>query len=297
MAFIQRIKLRLILSVIGLLSVLAIGLPLLLAALSMVLLLNKTCQGDRYAVSVEEIAPSFERVEFAVGQLNREAYFYPAESRATVMIAPGYSSLANGEQDYVRMFLSYGLNVLVVGSRRCDGARQTLGYLEGADVQAAYEYLRTRSDVDPERVSVHGFSAAGAAALFGAAQTPSLRAVSAMGNYHDMTQSFAADAFWEYPIDWGIRFGFWAGTGQSTQRLKPIEVIDQIVPRPILLIYGSDEPSLEGGKAMAQRAGAFGELWIVPNAGHGGYWSYSVDEISKRLGGFHAQHLLGKGGE
>ncbi len=290
MARIQWVKPRFILMIGAGIGLLGVGLPIVLSALSMLLLLNQTCRSYLTTDVMDADTPQW--VEFKAGHLTRNAAFYPSSSRAAVIIAPGHSSHASLDEDYARMFVAHGLNVLVINSRRCDDARQTLGYLEGADVQAAYEYLAGRSDIDPERVSVHGFSAAGAAALFGAAQTPNLRAVSAMGNYHDMTQAFSPNAYWEYPIHWGVRFGFWMGTGQSIERLKPIEVIDDITPRPILFVYGSDEPALEGGKAMAERAEPYGDLWIVPNAGHGDYWLYSVEEVSKRLGGFHAKYLL-----
>jgi fermentation-respiration switch protein FrsA (DUF1100 family) len=195
----------------------------------------------------------YEAVTFPSGDLTYEAHFIPGDTDAVVILAPPYSGDAGGQLDYGQMFHDLGLSVLAMTSRRCLGEAQSLGYLEGDDVAAAYAYLTTRDDVDPERVSVHGFSAAGAASLFGAARTPEIRAVSIMGNYDDFHADFGqarpGDGYVERLSKWGMRRGFAYGAGISVENLQPIRVIEEIVPRPILFIYGTGESSFEGGTA------------------------------------------------
>ena len=60
-------------------------------------------------------------------------------------------------------------------------------------------------------------------------------------------------------------------------------MIEQIGPRPILLIYGELEADAGHAREQFSRAGAPSDLWILPNCGHGEYlqtapveWEYRV---------------------
>ncbi len=235
-----------------------------------------------------------EVVTFPSGDLTLTAYFIPASTDATVIIAPPFNQDHGGQMDYAQVFHNAGLNVLVLGSRVCLGQPTTLGYAEGDDVTAAYTYLLSRDGINPQRVSVHGFSAGGAAALFGAARTPQIRAVSAMGNYHDMEANVGANDPTLSPILRlhlvGLRWGFRAGTGMPLSQLAPIHIMDDINPRPVLLIYGTQEPQSDG-RALAAAA-TNSTLWEVPGVGHGGYLQAYPQDTQRILGGFHANALL-----
>jgi uncharacterized protein len=65
--------------------------------------------------------------------------------------------------------------------------------------------------------------------------------------------------------------------------LSPIRAIGQIAPRPILLIYGTDEPGLAGGRLQQAAAGSNAELWEVPGAGHGDYLAVAPGEYTQRV--------------
>lgn len=226
------------------------------------------------------------------------AYFIPStESDAAVIIAAQVQADAGGTLGYAAMFHDLGLNVLTLGSRQCGGGAGTLGYREAEDVLAGYAYLAQRADIDAGRVSVHGFSAGGAASLFAAAQEPRLRAASAMGNYADFNVIIGVDAVnqsWvERLTSWGAARGYEHSTGVDLDMLRPVQSVDMIAPRPIFLIYGEHEKALPGGRELAARAGEAGSLWIVPGVGHGGYLEASPEAVRERLGGFHRDVLLG----
>ncbi|MEO0562599.1 MAG: hypothetical protein AAF125_10815, partial [Chloroflexota bacterium] len=178
---------------------------------------------------------AYEDVTFPSGELTFEGYFIPASSDAVVIIAPPFSGDAGVQLPYAAMFHDLDLNVLSMTSRRCLGGPQTLGYLEGDDVVAAYTYLTTRDDVDPSRISAHGFSAAGAASLFAASREHSIRAVSAMGNYDDFHDDFGQTNLSDNPVvtlyKWGLTAGYQLTTGVRVEQLTPINVIDDIAPR------------------------------------------------------------------
>lgn len=241
---------------------------------------------------------AFEEVTFNSGNLTLQAYFIPADTDATVILTPTVSADHGAQYTEAELFHDLGLNVLAMGARVCYGARNgTIGFLEGNDVNAAYNYLTTRTDLNPQRVSAHGFSAGGAAALYGASRTPQIAAVSAMGNYHDFSEVIGTFN-WLDPggnvYRWGNIQGFRVGSGLMLPELKPIEIVEQIAPRPILFVYGTEEVSRFGGQKMYDRVSDTSEFLSVPGAGHGNYFQVQPDLMRQRLGGFHYQALLGE---
>ena len=86
---------------------------------------------------------------------------------------------------------------------------------------------------------------------------------------------------------WGAQLAYRLITGHDMGVLSPVSVIRQIAPRPVLLIYGTAEPSLDGGRAQLAAAGAHASLWEVPGAAHGGYWYAAPDEFERRVIAFY----------
>jgi pimeloyl-ACP methyl ester carboxylesterase len=231
-------------------------------------------------------------------------YFLPgdaANAGATVLIAPG---LGGGRgvgtvMDDGVILNRAGFNVLLFDSRVCAGGYHSLGYNEAADVEAAYAYLLERADVDPERVTVQGFSAGGATSLFATAQMPQLRGVVAKGNYHNFAEVMGLNSSGGSPFEALIRLGaemtYRSVTGMDVRVLAPLDIIDEIAPRPILLIYGSVEVGLPGAELMLDRALEFGsaaELYVVEGSGHGGYLQYGGADYERRIIDFHRRVLL-----
>jgi pimeloyl-ACP methyl ester carboxylesterase len=75
-------------------------------------------------------------------------------------------------------------------------------------------------------------------------------------------------------------------------QLSPVDVIGDIAPRPILLIYGSQEISLPGGRRQKAAAGDNAKLWIVEGAGHGNYVDVASAEYERRVVTFFDEALL-----
>ena len=230
--------------------------------------------------------------------LTLHGYFIPGSSGATVMVAPTYGNGRGGDLHYADVFRRAGFSVLTFNSPICEGyGKHTLGYEEAGDIQSAYNYLLTRADVDPQRVSLHGFSAGGAASLMAMPRIPQIRAVSAEGGYHDYAAEMGlgqTNSWFDTLFTWGIAATYTVVTGHSVYDLSPYSVIDQIAPRPILLIYGSREPTLSGARRMLERAGSNAQLWIVEGAGHGQYLQVARDEFERRVLAFHRAALLGE---
>jgi dienelactone hydrolase len=236
----------------------------------------------------------FEDVSFPSSEFGQPtpAFFIPAANPngATVIVAP---TLAAGRGDRIHEIAVYhrnGYRVLTYDSRAClANVSASLGYREAPQVGDALNYLHTRADVDMKRIAVHGFSAGGAAAMMAAARFPELRAVVAEGGYHNFTRQLEQDSAGIGVLGGLFRLGAHVGyritTGDEIGVLSPIDAIAEIAPRPILLVYGTNEPSLQGARLM-QAAATNATLWEVPGATHGSYVFTAPDEYERIVIGF-----------
>lgn len=241
----------------------------------------------------------YEDVSFPSSEFNRPtpAYFIPAEQSngAAVIVVPTGNAGRGDRMSEIAVYHAGGFDVLTYNSRACFGAPNSLGYHEAEQVVDALAYLETRPGVDMSRIGIHGFSAGGAAAIMAAARFPQLGAVVAQGGYHDFRAEVERNtppALWFAPL---FRFGAFAvyrlTTDDDISVLSPISVIDRIPPRPILLIYGTDEPGLHGARLQLAAAGSNAELWEVTGAGHGNYLAAAPDEYPRRVVAFMAAAL------
>ena len=276
-----------------------LGFPYLLGAVTVLSLLYAPCLGNGpdpadYGYAREEIV-----IQASAGGSFR-AYFVPGSNGATIIMPPPLSSGRGGRWAETMLLLRHGYTVLTFESRRCAGMGPlSLGYREVDEVGDALAYLQTRAEVDSARIGVYGFSSAGATSIMSAARFPALNAVVAEGGYGD----FAGDSLgtpqqaglighFEQGYIWAFRPIYRAVVGLDIEILSPVSVIDDIAPRPILLIYGSQEVSLPGARRQQAAAGDNAELWIVAGAGHGNYLSVAPQEYEARLIGFFDQALL-----
>jgi uncharacterized protein len=245
---------------------------------------------------------SSESVDFrSTNGLQEQGYFIPGSNGATIIIAPAYNSGRGAELDVASVFNNAGFSVLTLNSRACtEHGWISLGYQEVDDIQAAYDYLQTRPDVDAARIGLHGFSSAGATVIMAAARMPEIRSVSAEGGYHDYPTALGLGGSSNILIQiyqFGATTAYRLITGDDMHLLSPISVIDKIAPRPLLLVYGSLELSLPGARAMLERAhetGVQADLWVVEGANHGQYLKVAPEEFVRRLVSFHQAALLGQ---
>ncbi len=270
-------------------ALLAPGIPFALGYSMMISFTAGGCGGGddprRYDLPFEEVA-----FPAAVLQTTIRGYFIPGGNGVTVIVPPTGASDRGNWMHEIAVLHRHGYSALTYESRNCLGYAHSLGYAEVAEVADALAYLRTRPDVNMERVAIHGFSTAGATAILAAARFPELRAVVAEGGYHDFAAQLRASlggAWYSLPYMWGAQLAYRLITGHDMGVLSPVSVIRQIAPRPVLLIYGTAEPSLDGGRAQLAAAGAHASLWEVPGAAHGGYWYAAPDEFERRVIAFY----------
>ena len=218
-----------------------------------------------------------------------KAYYIRSHNGAAIIIPPTTRGGRGTRLHVADLVARHGYGVLIFESRRCAGMGPlSLGYKEVDEVADALAYLQTRTDVDPNRIGVYGFSSAGATSVMAAARLPDLRAVVAEGGYGDFAEGAigldqASGTFVEAIYKEPINISYRLLTGIDIAKLSPLDVIGQIAPRRILLIYGSEERSLEGARQQLAAAGDNAELWIVPGAGHGDYLDSAPEEYERRV--------------
>ncbi len=242
----------------------------------------------------------FRSVEFYTSDdVSLSGWLVPGHNGATIMLLDGKGTRSAMLPEGA-MLSRHGYGLLLFDWRGCAAGREqphTLGYRETLDVMAAADFLLRESN--GEQIGVLGFSLGGAAAIRAAAMHPDIAAVVAMGNYHDLEAEIrgAGD---EHPLlsailENQIVWLFQRETGVSFARApEPVELVAQISPRPLFLIFGELEESLPpaSGQLLYRAAGEPKELWIMPEVGHGGYLQAEPEEFERRVVAFFDSALL-----
>ena len=132
-----------------------------------------------------------------------------------------------------------------------------------------------------------GYSLGGVTATLGAAKDSRVEAVVAEGGFYDLAADIVnkggTNSPWETIMFQSILVSFRFETGVRARDVSPISVIDQISPRPLFLIYGELEAGQTHPQEQLDRAGEPKQLWIVPEAWHGGYLDVAGEEWEERV--------------
>jgi uncharacterized protein len=269
--------------------------PVVLGAATTIALLYASC--DESGTTPGDYGLTWEDVTLpasAGGQFR--GYFIPGTNGAAILMPPTTSDGRGSRLDRAALFARHGYAVLAFESRRCAGMGPlSLGYREMGEVEDALTYVTHRAGVDAQRVGIYGFSSAGATAIMSAARLPGIRAVVAEGGYGDFVENAIgreSDTIFEAIYKWSMGASYRAITGLDINKLSPLDVIGTVTPRPILLIYGTREQSLAGGRQQAATAGPGAELWVVDGAGHGAYREAAPGEYERRVIAFFDRALL-----
>ncbi len=280
------------------LTIALVSVPILLGSIFMMGLLYAPCSRS-YASPTDYGHQAESVILSARADGEFKGYFIPGSNGATIIMPPAFTSDRNNRLAEMDILARYGYAIFTFDSRPCAGMGPlSLGYQEVAEVADALDYLLTRPDVDPERIGIYGFSSAGATSVMSAARYPTLKAVVAEGGYGhfgntigDHVEGGLASYF--IPL---YRWGSWGTyrliSGHSVAELSPVTVINQIAPRPILLVYGSKEASLPGAYQQQAAAGDNATLWVVDGAGHGNYLQIAPEAYEARITAFFDESLL-----
>ncbi len=223
---------------------------------------------------------------------------------ATIILCHGWPGSKDDMRGLMESLVRSGFNVLAFDFRgwgASDPGPVTLGYREAFDVAGAVRFVRTRQGGTAHRIGVFGLSMGAAAAILAAAACPEIGAVVSDSSYTRLDHAVR----WVYRGLWGPAAPlFYAPTRWLGERLmgtampgvSPLDAIERIRPRPILLIHGTQDRLIDPADAQAlhRRAGDPKTLWLVEGADHAEARAAAAGEYDARVAGFFRQHFGGR---
>jgi fermentation-respiration switch protein FrsA (DUF1100 family) len=202
---------------------------------------------------------------------------------------------------YAEFLHGAGYSVLTYDMRnrgRSGGEAVTLGALESLDLISAVDYLTTRADVDRGRIGALGISLGGSTTLLAAANDPRIKAIVDDSGFSDapgvIESSFehfvGLPAFPFAPITMAI-VGW--RTGIDVKRIRPVDVVARIAPRPLLIIHCMDDtvvPPVDSERNF-NAAGEPKSIWRISAGGHARGHAVARQEYERRVIEFFDQGL------
>jgi fermentation-respiration switch protein FrsA (DUF1100 family) len=233
--------------------------------------------------------------------LKLAGWFIPGENGATVIAQHGYRGHRGNMLWDAAMLHRHGYSVLLSTFRahdKSEGEVITFGVQEVQDLEAWYQYLLTRDDVDPARIGILGESMGGATGIRYTAQNPNIRALAVHSPFSSMKDTITKGVTKLTglpPFPFVPMIQFWAEreAGIRIKDLDYTQSIGQISPRPVLIMQGGadDHVSIDSGQKQYDAAGEPKELWFEPTAGHHGLNDVAPEEYERRVVGFFDQYL------
>ncbi len=176
-------------------------------------------------------------------------------------------------------FCQEGFEVLIFnfrGAGSSEGNFDIVGWAR--DLEGGLDYLALRQEVDPKRIFLMGFSGGAAVSIYVAAHRKEVAAMvscASPAEFRDLTSGKALDDFLVHARDAGIirdpafptSPGDWK---KSFQTVKPIDWIDKIPPRPLLIIHGTKDEVVDVSHAqrLYQKVKGSAEIFLIVGGEH-----------------------------
>lgn len=248
-----------------------------------------------------------ERVTF-MGSDGKElgAWFVPgpdfqAAPWPCVLLVHGYGGHKEQMAPYAKTLQRGGFSALMFdmsGSGLRRGEPISMGHYEHRHLLDAVRYLRTRPDVDSERLGALGVSMGAATILLAAAEDPSIRAIVSDSAYARLTDMVKPGivAFLGKPalffapliVQYAERI-----LGIKSHDIRPELAAEKLGNRPIFLIHGDCDALTDPNSAHRLYEAATGpkELWMVPNCRHAYAPVLEEEQYGRRINEFFGKYL------
>ncbi len=240
------------------------------------------------ARSAQELGLAYEEVSFATGDgVTLRGWFFPVEGvdAPAILYAPATSKDQRSGLSLVRPLHDAGFNVLLFSYRGhglSDGHYHGFSYgaRESLDVDAAVRYLREEKGM--RRIGALGHSAGAVSIILSAARNPGIDAVVAASPFRSMEEIWNTNrpAIFPTPMfELMMRISELL-KGFSRDQVRPLDVIADIAPRPLLIIHSSDDKriTVEQAQALFGAAEEPKQMWLIEDASHAQVRTIVMDE-------------------
>jgi len=206
-------------------------------------------------------------------------WFLPTSAKVakgTIVFSHGNTGAMGYHLGFVTWLLPEGFNVMMYDYRGFGGSSgkpERHGMIE--DVHAAFDYIKTRKDLDPNRLISMGHSLGAAKSITALAErpVPGVRAVvsdAGFASYCDMADCVAGKV----------------GTDIVTDDWSPKDWVAKIAPLPLLIIHGTEDEvvPLAEGKVLFASAAMPKTMFTVEGGHHGNsLWRNNGEYRAKTL--------------
>jgi pimeloyl-ACP methyl ester carboxylesterase len=238
----------------------------------------------------------YENVVFSsTDGLTLRGWYAPPVNGATIIFVHGHAANRAAFQDEALLAQEQGYGILLFDLRNhglSEGDVTSMGLLEARDVLGAIGFVQSRAGTD-SALGLVGQSMGSAAVLLAAAQSPAVDCVVAMSAYTSVEDNISQGVesltgLPAMPFAPLVIFFGQAYSGVDIQAVRPVDVLNQISPRPLLFVHGEKDSLIlvENAHSLYRAAREPKELYVLPNAGHGGFYQAQPIVYPARLFGF-----------
>ena len=229
--------------------------------------------------------------------------FIQGQNKATVILLHGYGRSKEQMLPQADLLNKAGYNIFIFDFRasgESDGKYITFGQREQYDLSGAVNYLKTRSDVDINKIGLLGFSMGGAVAIMKSGELPEIKAIVISSTFmrfktviwNNFKEYLKGLPFFPlgYLVIWVIKFR----TGIYYPKINPINYIHKLKSRPLMVIHGEHDKKIPVSEAteFLKAAPWLKEYWVAKNAGHDDLLIISHQEYKNKILSFFNQYLL-----
>jgi fermentation-respiration switch protein FrsA (DUF1100 family) len=245
----------------------------------------------------EELGLPGEEVSFlSLDGLRLGGWFLHGSTGATIILAHGRGSDHTHMLPEAKFLHESGFTVFLFDFRyrgKSEGDAQTIGAKEAWDVESALDFLKTRPEVDPGRIGVHGNSMGAVAAIMASAKRQDIRGVIAEIPFssvnHMLDHTFRKETGLPgFPFALVTKWICELRLGIDLDRLAPVDVIGKISPRPVFIIDDLEDDLFppDSVERVYEAAQDPKEFWQIAGCPHGQGRTCAGEEYERRVVAF-----------
>lgn len=243
-------------------------------------------------------------VEFQASDgLHLAGVFLQGSLSATIILLHGYGRSKEQLLPQADFLNKAGFNVFMFdfrGSGESAGKYITFGVREQRDLSGAVNYLKSRPNVDIQRLGVLGFSMGGAVAVMKSGDIPEIKAIAVSSTYahfksviwQNFRQYLSGMPFFPigYIVLWMIKYR----TGISYRMISPVKYLHKLKARPLLLIHGAHDKKvpLENAMELYRQTPWLEEFWLARGANHDDLYDVTKPDYEQKVASFFRKYLL-----